>query len=145
MCSIRNRGRGVSPRHRVRTGLGPTHPVVLSLKARPHYSCSCYSLYTLRVNIRILTRRNLASNWSSVDEDFRAQVKARRVSWRAQDWRAPTRARIMWTHFRQCAAVPPSPVSTSLAHRFSSVKMAKRLETAWYWRRWVCRGGIGHN
>jgi hypothetical protein len=32
------------------------------LKTRPHYSCSCYSLYTLRVNIRILTRRNLASN-----------------------------------------------------------------------------------
>jgi hypothetical protein len=30
--------------------------------------------------IRILTRRSLASNWSSVDEDLRAQVKARRVS-----------------------------------------------------------------
>jgi hypothetical protein len=24
-----------------------------TLKARPHYSCSCYSLYTLRVNIRM--------------------------------------------------------------------------------------------
>jgi hypothetical protein len=46
---------------------------------RPYYSCSCYSLYTLRVNIRILSRRSLASNWSSVDEDLRAQVKARRV------------------------------------------------------------------
>jgi hypothetical protein len=68
------------------------------LKARPHYSCSCYSLYTLRVNIRILTRRNLANNWSSVDEDLRAQVKARRVSQRAQAWRA--RARVMWTHFK---------------------------------------------
>ena len=49
-----------------------------------------YSLYTLRVNIRILTRRSLASNWSSVDEDLRAQVKARRVSRRAQAW-------VMWT------------------------------------------------
>jgi hypothetical protein len=63
------------------------------LKARPRYSCSCYSLYTLRVNIRILTRRSLASNWSSVDEDLRAQVKVRRVSRRAQTWRA----RAMWT------------------------------------------------
>jgi hypothetical protein len=62
------------------------------LKVRPHYSC----LYTLRVNIRILTRRNLASNWSSVDEDLRAQIKARRDSRRAQAWRA--RARVMWTH-----------------------------------------------
>jgi hypothetical protein len=69
-----------------------------SFKARPHYSYSCYSLYTLRVNIRILTRRNLASNWSSVDEYLRAQVKARRVSVRAQAWRAPARARVMWTH-----------------------------------------------
>jgi hypothetical protein len=68
------------------------------LKARPHYSCSCYSLYTLRVNIGILTRRSLASNWSSVDEDLRAQVKARRVSRRAQAWRAPARGRVMWTH-----------------------------------------------
>jgi hypothetical protein len=34
----------------------------LNLKARPHYSCSCDSLYTLRVNIRILTRQSLASN-----------------------------------------------------------------------------------
>lgn len=32
MSSIRNRGRGVSPRHSIRTGLGPTHPVVLSLR-----------------------------------------------------------------------------------------------------------------
>jgi hypothetical protein len=54
-----------------------------------------YSLYTLRVNIRILTRRSLASNWSSVDDDLRAQVRARRVSRRAQAWRAPTR--VMWT------------------------------------------------
>jgi hypothetical protein len=30
-----------------------------------------------------------------VDEDLRAQVKARRVSRRAQAWRA--RARVMWT------------------------------------------------
>jgi hypothetical protein len=70
------------------------------IKARPHYSCSCYSRYTRRVNIRILTRRNLASNWSSVDEDLRAQVKARRVSRRAQAWRA--RARVMWTHKNIC-------------------------------------------
>jgi hypothetical protein len=66
----------------------------MSIKTRPHYSCSCYSRYTLRVNIRILTRRSRASNWSSVDEDLRAQVKARR----AQTWRAPARARVMWTH-----------------------------------------------
>jgi hypothetical protein len=65
---------------------------------RPHYSCSCYSLCTLRVNIRILTRRHLASNWSSVDEDLRAQIKARRVSRRAHAWLAPARARVMWTH-----------------------------------------------
>jgi hypothetical protein len=52
-----------------------------------------YSLYTLRVNIRILTRRSLASNWSSVDEDLRAQVKARRVS---------RRARVMWTRLYIC-------------------------------------------
>jgi hypothetical protein len=70
------------------------------IKARPHYSCSCYSLYTLRVNIRIITRRSLASNWSSVDEYLRAQVKARRVSRRAQAWRAPARAWVMWTHFK---------------------------------------------
>jgi hypothetical protein len=50
---------------------------------------------TVRVNIRILTRRNLASNSTSVDEDLRAQVKARRVS-----RRAPTRARVMWTHLK---------------------------------------------
>jgi hypothetical protein len=56
-----------------------------------------YSLHTLRVNIRILMRRSLASNWSSVDEDLRAQVKARRVSRRAQAWRAWARARVMWT------------------------------------------------
>jgi hypothetical protein len=72
------------------------HYCSVLLKARPHYSCSCYSLYTLRVNIRILTRRNLARNWRSVDEDLRAQVKARRASRRAQAWRA--RARVMWTH-----------------------------------------------
>jgi hypothetical protein len=54
-----------------------------------------YSLYTLRVNIRIFTRRSLASNWSSVNDDLRAQVKARRVYRRAQAWRA--RARVMWT------------------------------------------------
>jgi hypothetical protein len=72
-----------------------------NLKARPHYSCSCYSLYTLRVNIRILTRRSLASNWSSVDEDLRAQVKARRAFRRAQAWRAPARARVMWTHLKR--------------------------------------------
>jgi hypothetical protein len=71
------------------------------LKGRPHYSCSCYSLYTLRVNIRILTRRSLPSNWSSLDEDLRAQVKARRVSRRAQAWRAPARARVMWTHLKE--------------------------------------------
>jgi hypothetical protein len=71
---------------------------VILLKARPHYSCSCYSLYTLRVNIRILTRRSLASNSSSVDEDLRAQVKARGVSRREQAWRAPAGARVMWTH-----------------------------------------------
>jgi hypothetical protein len=67
-----------------------------SLKARPHYSCLCYSLYALRVNIRILTRRNLASNWSSVDENLRTQVKARRVS-----RRAPARARVMWSHLNE--------------------------------------------
>jgi hypothetical protein len=54
-----------------------------------------YSLYTLRVNIRILTCRSLASNWSSVDEDLWAQVKARRVSRRTQAWWA--RARVIWT------------------------------------------------
>jgi hypothetical protein len=32
-----------------------------------------------------------------VDEDLRAQVKARRVSRRAQAWRARARARVMWT------------------------------------------------
>jgi hypothetical protein len=37
--------------------------VFKSLKARPHYSC--YSLYTLRVNIRNLTRRSLASTSTS--------------------------------------------------------------------------------
>jgi hypothetical protein len=85
--------------------LSITEPLLLcslspsELKARPHYSCSCYSLYTVRVNIRILTRRNLASNWSSVDEDLRAQVKARRASRRAQAWRA----RIMWTHLYDSA------------------------------------------
>jgi hypothetical protein len=56
-----------------------------------------YSLYTPRVNIRIHGRRSLASNWSSVDEDLRAQVKARRVSRRAQAWRARARKRVMWT------------------------------------------------
>jgi hypothetical protein len=85
-----------------RVGIEPTIPVfdraktVHALKARPHYSCSWYSLYTLRVNIRILTRRNLARNWSSVDEDLRAQIKARRVF-----RRAPARARVMWTHLRR--------------------------------------------
>jgi hypothetical protein len=74
------------------------HVISRNLKARPHYSCSYYSLYTLRGNIRILTRRSLASNWSSVDEDLRAQVKARRVSRRAQPGQAPARARVMWTH-----------------------------------------------
>jgi hypothetical protein len=74
-----------------------------TLKARPHYSCSSYILYTLRVNIRNLTRRNLASNWSSVDEDLRAQLKARRVSRGAQAWRTPARARarVMWTHLNR--------------------------------------------
>jgi hypothetical protein len=38
-----------------------------------------------------------ASNWSSVDEDLRAQVKARWVSRRAQAWRARARAPVMWT------------------------------------------------
>jgi hypothetical protein len=33
-----------------------------------------------------------------VDEDLRAQVKARRDSRRAQPWREPARARVMWTH-----------------------------------------------
>ena len=60
-----------------------------------------YSLYTLRVNIRILTRRSLASSWSSVDEDLRAQENARLVSRRAHAWRARARARararVMWT------------------------------------------------
>jgi hypothetical protein len=74
-----------------------TLPSTVLIKARPHYLCSCYSLYTLRVNIRILARRNLASNWSSVDEDLRAQINARRVSRRAQSWRAPARVRVMWT------------------------------------------------
>jgi hypothetical protein len=53
-----------------------------------------YSLYILRVNIRILRRRSLASNWSSVGEDLRAQVKARRVSQRARAWRA---TEVVWT------------------------------------------------
>jgi hypothetical protein len=73
----------------------PVLGLLRTLKARPHYSCSCYSLYTLRVNIRVFTRQSLASNWSSVDEDLRAQVKATRVSRRAQAWRA--RALVMWT------------------------------------------------
>jgi hypothetical protein len=88
-----------------RLGESPRGPGTSSLKgdvlnARPHYSCLCYSLYTLLVNIRVLTRRNLASNWSSVDEDLRAQVKTSRVSRRAQAWRAPARARVMWTRLK---------------------------------------------
>jgi hypothetical protein len=89
----------------------------LSVKARPHYSCSC-SCDSLCSRIMWMiwqvTRQAIRAaratgswgsaccryikgvpNWSSVDEDLRAQVKARRVSRRAQAWRA--RARAMWT------------------------------------------------
>jgi hypothetical protein len=45
-----------------------------------------------------------------VDEDLRAQVKARRVSRRAQAWRA--RARVMWTGLKStnddaCSIIDP--------------------------------------
>jgi hypothetical protein len=84
--------------------------------ARPQYSCSCYSQYTLRVDIRIFTRRSLASNWSSVDEDLRAQVKARRVSQRAQTWRAPARARVMWTHLNETRTRSSTSVCLLCSH-----------------------------
>jgi hypothetical protein len=78
---------------------GPPRPV----KARPHYSCSCScdSLCSrVMWTIWQVTRQaicaarptaccqylkgvSLASYWSSVDEDLRTQVKARRVSRRA--------------------------------------------------------------
>jgi hypothetical protein len=77
---------------------------IKGVRDKPPESCGRwwtfdYSQYTLRVNIWILTRRSLGSNWSSVDDDLRAQIKARRVSRWAQAWRARARvrARVMWT------------------------------------------------
>jgi hypothetical protein len=53
-------------------------------------------------------RQSLASNWSSVDEYLRAQVKGRRVSRRAQAWRAWARARVMWTRLKIQVLKPES-------------------------------------
>jgi hypothetical protein len=104
-----------------------------SLKARPHYSCSCYILYTLRVNIRILTRRSLASNWSSVDEDLRAQVKARRASRRAQAWWSPARARVMWTHLYALTWKCDSSVIYLLLYGLDDRGIQVRLRAAETW------------
>jgi hypothetical protein len=91
----------------------------LSLKACPHYlcSCSCDSLCSrVMWTIWQVTRQAIRAaratglwgsaccryiNWSSVDEDLRAQVKARRVSWRARAW-----ARVMWTHLKRVRRTP---------------------------------------
>jgi hypothetical protein len=92
-----------------------THQRLVPLKARPHYSCSCDSLCSrVMWTIWQVTRQAIRAaratgswgsaccryikgvrNWSSVDEDLQAQVKARRVFQQAQAWRA--RARVMWT------------------------------------------------
>jgi hypothetical protein len=44
-----------------------------------------------------------------VDEDLRAQVKARRVSRRAQAWRA----RVMWTGLKIVTVIPACSVNIS--------------------------------
>jgi hypothetical protein len=42
-----------------------------------------------------------------VDEDLRAQVKARRVSRRAQAWGARARARVMWARLQEHCGQEP--------------------------------------
>jgi hypothetical protein len=100
---------------------------LMNVKASSLYSCSCDSLCSrVMWTMWQVTRQaipaaratgswssacclyikgvRLASNWSSVDDDLRAQVKARRVSRRA-------RARVMWTGLKRHRPI------LSLAHK----------------------------